>query len=439
MADHSSKSNLIPRDDLPREEIPERDEMRGPLDVPQEERGEDIPTLADRMLARQSIPIRHNLPDIDQNPRRADGTDVTGEAGDTAPLATKPLSIMQKRWRRFKSLKRGYYSFIILVTLYLVSFLLPILINNMAIVVSYKGDLYFPAVLDALPGVNSFYPGTTFGQADNPGPAKYRELDEQLEAANGGDWALMPLYTWGPLESDFTVEGQHPMPPSGRHIMGTDEQGRDVFARMCYGFNISISFALLLALVNYTIGATLGGLMGFYGGKFDLFSQRVVEIWSNIPFLYTVIIISSILIPNFTILVFVLSLFGWIGISYYMRGEFLREKGRDYVAAAIALGARDRQIIFKHILPNSLTPLISFLPFSIVGGISSLVSLDYLGFGLPAPTPSWGQMVHVGLATQKVWLVVAPLSAMFSTLLIVTFIGEAIREAFDPRVFSRLR
>lgn len=441
MADDTSKSNQIPRDDLPRESIPELDEKRGPLDVPQMERGEDLPSLSDLMLARQSLPIRLNMPFIDRNTRGIppDEIDVITDADGVAPLASKPLSIGQKRWRRFKSMKRGYYSFIILIILYGLSFLLPLFVNNKALIVSYNDGMYFPALLDVIPGATSFYPGTKFGQTDNTGPARYRLLDEQFAVSGDNNWVLMPPYTWDPLENDFEVKGQHPMPPDKRHIMGTDETGRDVFARMVYGFNISISFALLLTFVSYLVGATLGGLMGYFGGKFDLVSQRLVEIWNNIPFLYTVIIISSILIPNFTLLICVLALFGWIGISYYMRGEFLRERGRDYVSAAIALGATDRQIIFKHILPNSLTPMISFLPFSLVGGISALVSLDFLGFGLPAPTPSWGQMVHVGLSAQKVWLVVSPLTAMFLTLLIFTFIGEAIREAFDPRVYSRLR
>jgi microcin C transport system permease protein len=203
---------------------------------------------------------------------------------------------------------------------------------------------------------------------------------------------------------------------------------------------ISISFAIILTIVNYFVGASLGALMGYLGGKFDLFFQRFIEIWGTMPFLYVVIIISSIVTPNFIWLVLILAMFGWIGMTYYLRAEFYREKSRDYVAAAISVGARNRTIVFKHILPNSLTPIITFFPFSLVGGISSLVGLDYLGFGLPAPTPSWGELVSQGLANiEKWWLVLTPLLALFFTLLLVVFIGEAIREAFDPKVFSRLR
>ena len=194
-------------------------------------------------------------------------------------------------------------------------------------------------------------------------------------------------------------------------------------------------------VVAYSVGITIGALLGYFGGRFDIIVQRFIEIWSSMPFLYTMIIISSILQPNFMLLVFVLSLFGWMGMTYYVRGEFYREKAKDYVAAAIAMGASHREVIFRHILPNALTPVISFAPFAVVGYIGALVSLDFLGFGLAPPTSSWGQLVQQGMddITFARWLVLAPLSALFITLLMVVFIGEAIREAFDPKVFSRLR
>ena len=184
--------------------------------------------------------------------------------------------------------------------------------------------------------------------------------------------------------------------------------------------------------------------MGYFGGKFDLVVQRGIEVWQTLPSLYVIIIVSSIIIPNFLILILLLAAFGWMGMTYFMRGEFYREKAKDYVAAAISLGTKDSTIIFKHILPNSLTPLIATFPFAVVAGITGLVSLDFLGYGLPPPTPSWGEMLNVGLNNfsgnfQNWWLVIVPVTAMFLTLLMVTFIGEAIREAFDPKVFSRLR
>ncbi len=227
---------------------------------------------------------------------------------------------------------------------------------------------------------------------------------------------------------------------TGPHIFGTDDRGRDVFARLVYGFRTSISFSLLVTLISYIVGISIGALMGYYGGKFDLTVQRFVEIWSSMPFLYTVMIVAAIMTPNFTLLAVILCLFGWMGITYYIRGEFFREKNKDYVQAAIAMGQKDYKIIFKHILPNSLTPAISFAPFAVVGNISSLVSLDFLGFGLPPPTPSWGELLGQGLGNlQAWWLAMCPLGALFITLLLVSFIGEAIREAFDPKVYSRLR
>jgi microcin C transport system permease protein len=360
--------------------------------------------------------------------------DIPAANLDNAQVAPpKSVSILRRRLNKFKKLKRGYYSFLILVFLYLLSFALPLLVNSSAIIVHYHGETYFPTF--------KFYSGATFGQTDiGAGEAKYRRLSEEFAKSGGDDWVLMPLYHWNPLEVDFELDEPHPQIPSGRHFLGTDDSGRDVFARMCYGFNISISFALLLTLINYILGGILGGIMGYFGSIIDLVGQRFVEIWSNIPFLYTVIIVSSIVAPNFAMLIVILSLFGWISISYYIRGEFLREKSKDYVAAAIALGSTDRQIIFKHILPNSLTPMIAFLPFNIIGGISSLVALDFLGFGLPVPTPSWGEMVGIGLRNKEhLWLIMTPLLALFLTLLLVTFIGEALREAFDPKTYSRLR
>lgn len=352
------------------------------------------------------------------------------EAG--APSSERPVSILRKRLRKFKTLKRGYYSFLALLALYLISFAFPILINNKPMVVRYNGEFYFPVL--------AFHDGATFGQKGVQSEADYSKLRSEFEKPGNPNWMVMPLYQWDPYHVDYEDGGSFPLEPSDRHILGTDDTGRDIFARMAYGFNVSVSFALILTLLEYLLGTLIGGVMAFFGGKLDLIGQRIVEIWSTIPFLYTVIIVSSILVPSFFVLIIVISLFSWVGISYYMRGEFYREKGKDYVAAAIALGAPNRHVMFKHILPNSLTPLIAFLPFTIVGNIQSLVALDFLGFGLPAPTPSWGQMLEVGLKyIDKTWLVVTPLGAMFITLLLITFIGEAIREAFDPRVYSRLR
>jgi microcin C transport system permease protein len=253
----------------------------------------------------------------------------------------------------------------------------------------------------------------------------------------------MPPYPYHPNESLLTepdLQGEPPHSPSRRHWFGTDDRGRDVFVRLAYGFRISIGFALAVVALAYAIGIAVGSVLGFFGGKVDLVGQRLVEIWATLPFLYTMIIVSSIVRPNVALLAFLLALFSWVGMSFYIRGEFYREKAKDYVAAAIAQGESDRSVMVRHILPNALTPVISFAPFSMVGGVTSLVALDFLGFGLPAPTPSWGELVGQGLANIREWhLVLFPLGALFATLIMVVFIGEAVREAFDPRAFSRLR
>jgi microcin C transport system permease protein len=250
----------------------------------------------------------------------------------------------------------------------------------------------------------------------------------------------MPAIPYHPNEQ-FLNEGDNPPnPPSRKHWMGTDDRGRDVFVRLAYGFRISMTFALLVTVFSYILGTLVGSCLGYFGGWLDLIGLRFVEIWGAIPFLYTVIILCSLLQPSFLLLTVILSAFGWLGICYYIRGEFYREKSRDYVGAAIATGEKNTSIIFKYILPNALTPIIAFAPFAIVANILALVGLDFLGFGLPAPTPSWGELIGQGKANIREWhLVVFPLLVMFVTLQLVVFIGEAVREAFDPKVFSRLR
>lgn len=342
------------------------------------------------------------------------------------------LSILQKRWLKFKTLKRGYYSLVTLSVLYIISFFLPLLINNTALIVKYDGELYFPIV-------SGYISGETFGQ-DVPGEARYRDLQTTFSTENDGNWVLMPPYPYSPYE-DITSEGNKMYePPSRVHWLGTDNTGRDVFARLCYAFNISISFALILTVINYIFGIFIGGAMGYFGGKFDLFFQRLIEIWSSLPMLFVIIIISSILKPSFLLLIGIYTLVNWIGMTYLMRAEFYREKAKDYVAAALSMGQTDLKVMFNHILPNSLVPIITYFPFSVVAGISALVGLDYLGFGLAPPTPSWGQMLDVGLQNiSKWWMVLSPVSAQFLTLLSIVFIGEGVREAFDPKVYSRLR
>jgi len=360
-----------------------------------------------------------------------------------APSERPPVSLFRKRVRKFRALKRGYYSFLILTLAYAVSFFLPFLINDHALLVRYEGRFYFPLF--------QYYPASQLGQ-DAFGEPNYRQLAETFRERNSGDWAILPLYPYSATESLLGLPGFPPHAPSREHIFGTDDRARDIFARLAYGFNVSMTFALLVLVLSYVIGISVGAALGYFAGKLDILGQRVIEVWSSLPFLYTIIIVSSIVVPvylpgrslllqpSFWMLIFIMTVFDWMGITYYVRGEFYREKAKDYVGAAIAMGASDRSIMFKHILPNSLTPVVSFAPFIVVGNIGALVALDFLGFGLPAPTPSWGELIGQGMENlTKWWLVFFPLMAMFVTLLLIVFIGEAVREAFDPKQFSRLR
>ena len=361
------------------------------------------------------------------------------------PAATTPPpeSLLQKRLRKFRRLKRGYYSFIIVVTAYVGSFFLPVVANNVALVVHYNGRYYFPLV--------SYQPAAALGQ-NAIGDPDYRALKQQYAAEGRGNWVLMPPIPFGPNEGLLDPTSSPPNPPSRAHIFGTDDRGRDVLVRLAYGFNISMTFALLVTLVGNVAGVAVGAALGYFGGRIDILGQRGIEIWSSLPFLYTIMIISSIFVPIYVpgrlaftqpslwLLVFILAAFDWMGITYYIRGEFYREKAKDYVGAAIATGVSEPGIMFRHILPNALTPVVSFMPFEIVANISALVALDFLGFGLPAPTPSWGELIGQGTENLTIWwLVFYPLACLFLTLLLVVFIGEAVREAFDPKEFSRLR
>lgn len=365
----------------------------------------------------------------------------------TPVVGKKSQTILQRRWKKFKSIKRGYYSFIALIVVYALSFALPLLVSNKALVVHYNNNTYFPAVADLF-GMSSFHSGQEFGESQQTSEANYRDLNEKWEADGSDNYIIMPLYPYGSQEDVSTNGNVKFMPPfeamegGSARILGTDDRGRDVFARMAYGLNVSLSFALLLALLEYCIGIPIGAISGYFGGKFDLILQRFVEIWGTLPTLFIIIIVVALTTPSFFLLLGLLLLVSWISIAMYIRAEVLRERNKDYVAAAVSIGVPTRKIILKHILPNSLVPIITFFPFAIVAGITSLVSLDFLGFGLPPGTPSWGEMFRLGveyIGQNKWWLVLSPMTAMFLTLMLTVFVGEAVREAFDPKTFSRLR
>ncbi len=344
-------------------------------------------------------------------------------------MKLNPLTL--KKIRRFRSIKRGYYSFIVITVMILISVFAEVLVNKRALIVHYQGKYYFPTYAPMTPG-------TTFG-LDYAYETDYRELKRRFRDEGEGNWVLMPIVPYDAYENDLREDDYPPFPPSikERHYLGTDTVARDVVARLVYGFRIAILFSLLLLLANYTIGISIGSAMGFWGGKFDLIFQRIIEIWSNIPVLYVIIIISSIVVPNLFMLILIMAFFGWIGMTWTMRTVTYKERAREYVLAARALGASNLRIIFKHIIPNTIAIIVTFAPFSVSAGIVALTSLDYLGFGLPPPTPSWGELLQQGWANLDAWWMVGSVvAAMIVTLITVTFVGEAVREAFDPKLHT---
>lgn len=372
----------------------------------------------------------------------------------------RPLSPIRLRLRRFRRIKRGYYAFLILASTYVLSFFLPFLMSDRALLVRYDGIWYSPALRNyfsdtfgKVPFIRKLpicdekaYFAKDFGELNkdgNPatGLANFRRLKQQYAEHESGNFVLMPPIPYGPNESLLReLPGAPPHGPSREHWLGTDDRARDVLVRLAYGFRVSVTFALFVTVVSYVFGTFVGCLLGYFGRWVDLIGLRLVEIWGAIPFLYMVLILADLFGRTFFMLAGILTAFGWLGITYYIRGEFYREKAKDYVAAAIATGEGNVTVMLRHILPNALTPIITFFPFAMVIQIVSLVSLDFLGYGLPAPTPSWGEMLRQAKQNFQVWhLVVFPLGAMFLTLQLIVFIGEAVREAFDPKALSRLR
>ena len=346
-----------------------------------------------------------------------------------------------KKLRRFRQIKRGYYSFLFLAGLLVVLAFGELLVNSRALVVSYEGELYFPTY-------TAFHPGTDFG-LDYSYEVNYRDLKEHFAEQGQGNWVVMPLVPYNPYENNAANGIFRPGAPSlgNQHYLGTDTTSRDILARLFYGTRIALVFSLVFTAWVYLIGISVGCAMGYFGGVFDLFFQRVIEIWSNIPFLYMVIIVfsvipSSLSVPSrIGILLFIMVLFSWTGMTYNMRTETYKEKSRDYIAAARILGASDTRIVFRHILPNVLATLVTFMPFVVVSAISAITALDFLGFGLPPPTPSLGELLKQGTANLRTapWIVSAAFTTLVILLTVVTFIGEAVRESFDPKKFTVYR
>ncbi|ELP5728689.1 ABC transporter permease subunit [Vibrio vulnificus] len=339
--------------------------------------------------------------------------------------------LTQKKIRAFKNIKRGYWSFLILVTLLTLSLFAEVLVNSKALIVKYQGNWYFPVISDVRAG-------TEFG-LDYASEADYRVLQKTFQDAKNGDFVLMPLVPWNPYEQDFSGDFP-PTAPSleSKHYLGTDVIGRDILARLVYGFRTAMGFALATMAISYAIGTVVGCAMGFFGGKFDLFVQRLIEVWSMVPFLYVIMILVSITQPTFTLFVAINVLFGWMGMTWYMRTMTYKESAREYVLAAKALGASTWRILMHHILPNTMVMIVTLAPFTIAGNITALTALDYLGLGLMPPTPSWGELLQQGKSNlDSPWIVSSVVASIVTVLVMVTFIGEAIRAAFDPKKFTR--
>lgn len=327
-----------------------------------------------------------------------------------------------KKWKRFKSRKLAVISCWLIGLSCFLSFTAEFWANSKPLLLKYNNQTYYPVFSD--------YHPSTFGDEKSL-LTDYRnlELDEDR-----GDYVIWPVVKWNPYESNNEVDA-YPSEPTSENWMGTDDRGRDILTRLLYGLRYSISFAFLVWILTFMVGTLLGGLMGYFGGRVDFWGQRVVEVLSTVPQFFLLIIIISIFKPTLVLLVFLSSIFGWISISYYIRGEFLKNRKKEFIEAARALGAGHGRIFFKHLLPNSLSPIITFSPFVIAGNITALASLDYLGFGLTPPTPSWGELLNQAQKHFTVgwWLAIYPSLALFFTLTMLSLVGEGVRDAMDPK------
>lgn len=362
--------------------------------------------------------------------------------------------IWRRRWQAFKANKRGYFSLKLFAAIFAVCMCSELIANDKPILARYKGEILMPALVD--------YPESKFGGFLAITDYKDPVIKDEIEQ-NG--WMLWPpiRYSYTSINKDYPrlkgSEGRclgFPAPPywatraafcdtppdqlqrfqaiGNRNWLGTDDQGRDVFARVLYGLRLSLLFGLILTIVSAAIGVTAGAVQGYFGGWIDLVFQRFLEIWSSIPYLYVLIIISSVLVPGFWTLLGVLLLFQWVSLVGVVRAEFLRGRNFEYITAARALGLSNRKIMFKHLLPNAMVATLTFLPFKLSASITALTALDFLGLGLPPGSPSLGELLAQGKANlQAIWLGFTAFASLAIILSLLIFIGEAVRDAFDPR------
>ncbi|MEO6015998.1 MAG: ABC transporter permease [Polaromonas sp.] len=343
--------------------------------------------------------------------------------GKNKPVVS--LSPGRRAWQRFKRHRLGYWSLLLFSGLVLLSLLAEVISNDRPLAVSYEGQLYFPVV--------RIYPETTFG-GDFPTPTDYLDPFIRERITRGGNWVLFAPNPYGPNTLNYFAKSPGPAAPTADNWLGTDDRGRDLLAQLLYGFRVSVLFGLALTAIGTVLGIVAGAVQGYFAGKTDLAMQRVIEIWGSMPELYLLIIFSAIFAPSVALLLFLLSLFGWMGLADYVRAEFLRNRQLDYVRAARALGVSNLLIMWRHILPNSMTPVVTFLPFRMSAAILALTSLDFLGLGVPPGTPSLGELLSQGKANIDAWWIsLSTFAVLVITLLLLTFMGDALRDALDPR------
>ncbi|RCK54207.1 ABC transporter permease [Thalassospira profundimaris] len=337
-------------------------------------------------------------------------------------LQLSPLN--QRRVENFRANRRGYWSLVIFAVLFVICLLAEGIANDRPLVVKYDGHWYFPIIKD--------YPETTFG-GDFDVATDFYDPYLQGKIQNNG-FAVWPLIPFSYDTIDFNMREPLPAPPSARHWLGTDDLGRDVLARLIYGFRISVLFGVALTVISSVIGIAAGAVQGYFGGWVDLTFQRFIEIWGGLPQLFILIILSSLFAPGFWTLLFIMVLFSWMGLTGLVRAEFLRARNFEYVRAARALGVGDVRIMARHVLPNAMVATLTFLPFILNGSIVALTSLDFLGLGMPPGSPSLGELLSQGKNNlQAPWLGITAFFAIAIMLSLLIFIGEAVRDAFDPR------
>jgi len=337
--------------------------------------------------------------------------------------------IAQRRWSNFKRNRRGFWSLWIFLFIFFISMFSEFIANEKPLLIEYNDQFYAP--------IFEVYPETTFG-GEFLTEADYRD-PFVADLINEKGWMVWPpiKYSYNTINLNLPVPA--PAPPSTVNWLGTDDQGRDVVARLLYGFRISVLFGFILTILSASVGVSVGAIQGFYGGWIDLLGQRFIEIWAGMPTLFLLIILASVVEPNFWWLLILLLAFGWMGFVGVVRAEFLRARNLDFVIAAKALGVSDIKIIYKHVLPNAIVATITFMPFTLAGSVTALTTLDFLGFGLPPGSPSLGELLNQGKANlQAPWLGISGFITISVMLTLLVFIGEAVRDAFDPRkTFSK--